>query len=232
MPHKKFLKSILILCVLCTLCGFALTGCDKQGSAQRVTELKATLDKAQSLSTSVDEQIKQFEAVVASGQNMLLDPNIPDSMKPSIQQAFDVAVDKLATLKLYKTKIEMAVTQYQKVLDSALADANNIGLEQEIQTYGGLAMSTAPYLPPPYNGYVYLGGALATVLAGFFAAKNKKLTTQVDESKKTITEIVISVDKLLSSPAVPDAELAKSVLEKAQSGSTQNVVDAIHQPAR
>ncbi|MFA7485714.1 MAG: hypothetical protein WCZ89_06795 [Phycisphaerae bacterium] len=230
-PQKKFLKSILILCVLCTLCLLPLTGCE-QTSEQRVAEVKRIVDNANAISSSLETSISQLEPVITNLQAVLDDPNVPEDIKAVASKTFQSAQQRLSQLKAHKLRVDAALVNAESILDAAAA--GDVGITEELQTYGSLITAAGTYVPQPIGGYLYLGGTLLTALGGLVGSiltamqKNKEL----EEGQKTLTEVVISVDKLLGSPVVSDAEQAKSILEKAQSGTTQNAVDAIHQPAR
>ncbi|MCK9243656.1 MAG: hypothetical protein WC877_03285 [Dehalococcoidales bacterium] len=231
-PQKTFLKSILILCVLCALCGFALTGCE-QTSAERIAEVKKVIDDANAASSSLDVSIAQIEPVIANLKLALGDPNIPEDIKPAAAKALEAALQRLNQLKAYKHQVDSAMADAKRILDTAAA-GGDIGLTAELQTYGSLISAAGAYVPQPYGGYLYLGGMLVAALGGLIGSivtasqKNK----QLKKSEGVLREVVVSVDKLLTSPAVTDTEAAKTILEKSQSSSTQNVVDAIRQPAR
>ncbi|MGD0077049.1 MAG: hypothetical protein ABSB91_00325 [Sedimentisphaerales bacterium] len=244
MFHKKQIRVnpcnpwLTILCALCVLCGLTFfVGCD-QTSAQRIAEVKAVVDKANILNQSVDAGITELQTVAQASQALLLDPNVPESMKPAISQALQTASAKITQLQQQKAKITASLAQWQAILNQTAAEGNDIGLTQEIQTYASMTNVSASYLPAPYNGYVYLGSALAAILAGLIASviKNLQQSGQINSSKSVLTDLVISVDSLLdpkNAVIPPDkVEAAKIVLQQNQTGSTQDAVDAIHDPMK
>jgi hypothetical protein len=236
-PKPKPCKIVVLLCALCVLCGVVLIGCD-QTSAQRIAQVKAVVDRANVLNQSVDAGIAELDGVVQASQALLLDPNVPENMRPALQQALATASAKLVDLRLQKAKINAALVQWQAILNQTAAEGNNVDLAREIQTYAAMTSSSSAYLPPPYNGYVYLGGTLTALLAGLIAsiAKNIKKNGEIDNGKAILTDLVISVGKLLdpktNDGVIPPEKIedAKFVLQDNQSGLTQDTVDAIKDP--
>jgi hypothetical protein len=203
-----------------------------------VAEVKAVVDKANTLNAAVDSSIVDFQGVVQAGQLLLADPNVPESTKPAIMQALQTASAKITALQTQKAKITASLIQWQAILNGTAAEGNNVDLAGEIRTYAQMTTASATYLPPPYNGYVYLGSILITLLAGFIASLIKNLNQNgvINDSKAKLTDLVISVDALLD-PKInqgvipPDkVETAKFILQDNQLGSTQDAVDAIHDP--
>ena len=226
-PTKTPFKSLLILCVFCILGSF-LAGCDTT-SADRVAAVKGLLNQAAATGQQLDTSIVDIQQVVTDSQLLLVDPNVPDNLKPAIQKVLETASAKLTALQQAKQKVTTALAQYQAVL--AGVDINDIDLAKELQLYAVGAAEVGKVLPQPYGGYVYLGSALAALLAGLLGSisKNIKQSKQLDQSKAVLTEVVTSVDELLSSDKV-DTEAAKQILQGNQSGATQDAVDAIHDP--
>lgn len=235
MNPQNLLKSLLILCVLG---GLFVSGCDDD-SSQRITQVQSVINRANAVSQSVDVQIEQLEATIQSSQLLLSDPNIPEDMKPQIQKVLDIAQAKLIRLKTEKAKITASLVKWQAIIDNA-ADSNNMDLAGEIQTYAAMTSAASTYLPPPYSGYVYLGSTLAAALAGLIASviKNTKQGQQIDSSKTRLTDLVISVDKLLdpeeNNGILPAGTVgaAKAVLRQNQDRATSALVDAIHNPMK
>jgi hypothetical protein len=234
-PCNRPLTIVLVLCLLSAILCLGATGCN-QTPAQRVTEVKAVVDRANALNLALDTSITEIEGVIQTSQAMLLDPNVPDSMKLPIQQTLTAAQTRLTQLRQQKTKIDISLAQWQAIINQTATEGNNVGLEQEIKTYAAMVNSTSSYLPPPYNGYVYLGSALAMVLAGLIAniVKNTKLNQQINAGKAALTNLVTSVDAVLDpqNGVIPVEKVgqAKIVLQQNQAGATQDVIDAIHDP--
>jgi hypothetical protein len=151
-------------------------------------------------------------------------------MRPEVEKVFADASAKLAKLKTEKQKVVAALAQYQQLLASV--DMNNITPDQEFQLYATGAGQAAQFLPVQYQGYVYLAiiglGAIGSAL------KIAQQWKEINQGKKVNTELVVSVDALLdpkNAIITPDkVENAKIVLQKNQSGVTQDAVDAIHDP--
>ena len=232
-------KSIVLVCLLSLILCLGVVGCDPASTpASRVASAKVVVDKANNLNAQVDASVAELQGVVQTSQLLLLDPNIPESSKPAIAQALQTASAKITTLQVQKAKITAALIQWQAILNQTAAEGNNVDLTSEIQTYVAMAQSSASFLPPPYNGYVYLGSSLAAVLAGLIASviKNSKQSGQINDAKAKLTDLVSSVDVLLdptqNNGVIPATQVAaaKIVLQQNQVGATQDLVDAIHDP--
>jgi len=232
-PTKKPFKLFLILCVLCALCGL-FSGCDST-PAERVEAVKSVISQANTINQSVNASIGDVNQIIAALELMFNDPNIPAESKPQIQYALYTARAKLNALIPQKAKVDTVLLQAQTILNSV--DTNNLTPEKELSAYGSMATSIAPSLPAPISGYIYLAGLLIPVMGGLIGKillqiqKIKQQTADINQLKKTNTDIVISVDKLLASKeVVPDVAKAKFVLQDNQSRQTQAIVDAIHDP--
>jgi len=228
-PRRSSLVArLLSLILLFALCGL-MTGCDTSPS-QRVAAVKNLMNQAVAVNQLVDVSIGDIEKVVQDSQLLLQDPNVPEESKPALQKVLGEASARLAKLKLEKQKVMSAIVSYQAILNGA--DVNNLGLAQEIQLYAVGAGQLGATLPSKYSGYIYLGSALATILAGLIASILKTISQQkqLNQGKAVLTDVVTSVDELLKSPVISNIEAAKQVLSDNQTGATQDVVDAIHDP--
>ncbi len=221
MYRKKLLLTVCILCV--SLC--SLSGCDST-PAERVAAVKEMVSQAAAVSQAADVVIADLEKTIAETQAALQNPNIPPDIKLELENVLAGASAKLAGLKVEKQKATAIITRWQTFLEQV--DPNNLTLDQELQLYATGAGDAAQFLPQPYRGYIYLGLVLVPLLGS--VVKNISQWKQVNASKKTVTEIIVSVDRLLGSNQVQDAGGAKFILQDNQSGATQDVVDAIHNP--
>ena len=225
MQPRRF-SSLICFFVLCVgLCSFA--GCDST-PAERITAVRNLLSQVSIVNQTVDAGIADFEKVIADSQAMLNDPNIPPDMRLEVEQVFAKATTRLAKLKAEKQKVSALIERYQSLIDSV--DVNNLTSEQELQLYATGAGEAAQLLPPQYRGYVFLGLALVPLLGSIL--KNVNQWRQINDGKKRTTELVISVDELLGSAQIMNANDAKIILQKNQSGATQELVDAIHDPMK
>jgi len=191
-----------------------------------VAAVKAVLNQTSAVSQKMDAGIADVEQVIADSQLLLQDPNIPPDMKLEVEQVLNQASARLAKLKAEKQKVVDVLAQYQTIL--AQVDVNDLTPEQEMQLYAIGAGEASKFLPQPYSGYVFLGLALVPFIGSLL--KNINQWRQINDGKRKTTELVISVDKLLSSDQVKDIEQAKIVLQENQSGVTQDLVDAVHSP--
>lgn len=226
MKPQKILPLLLILALCVGLCGF--TGCEST-PGERVAAVKATLDQAAGVNQSIDSGIAEIEKVVADSQALLADPNIPPEMRPEIEAVLSQASAKLVKLKTEKQKVVDVIAKYQQLLNSV--DTNNLTADQEAQLYATGAGQAAQFLPQPYRSYVYLGIVLVPLITSIL--KNINQAKQINQGKKVLTEVVASVDKVLESEEVAeDVDGVKQILQKNQSGATQDIVDSIHDPQK
>lgn len=225
----RFKSQIGVICCLILICGIFVSGCD-QTSAQRVESVKAIVNQAVSVSSTIDASIADIEKVIASCEAALADPNIPEDLKSKVQLALTTAQSKLEVLTVKKKQVSDILDSYGRILSSV--DYNNLNWENELELYSRGAAAIAPLLPEKTRGYIYLATILIPLAGGLIASviKNLKQSGQISDDKAVLTDIVISVDKLLGSDQVKDIEEAKFLLQDNQSGFTQDTVDAIHDP--
>jgi len=228
-PRKPRLSSIVYRLSSIILFVCLLAGCGTSPS-QRVAAMKQLVNQAATVNQLVDVSIGDIEKVMNDSQLLLQDPNVPEESKPALQKVLNEASVRLAKLKLEKQKVSAALVQYQTILNGI--DVNNMDLAKEVQLYAVGAGQLGATLPSKYGGYIYLGSALATLLAGLIAsiAKNQKQAVQISQGKTILTDVITSVDELLKSTVINDVKVAKQILSGNQKGSTQDVVDAIHDP--
>lgn len=224
MYHLRTPKIVILFCVLCLFCG-SFSGCDSS-PAERVIAVKNLLNQAAAVNQSVDVGIIDVEKVIADSSALLADPNIPPDMKAEVEQVLNQASAKLIKLKTEKQKVIAALAQYQALLNQV--DINNVTPEQEVQLYATGTGQAAQFLPLPYRGYVYLGIALLPLLGTIL--KIIQQNQQINKGKAVLTNIVTSVDALLTSPIVTNSKEAKQILTNNQTGATADIVDAIHDP--
>ena len=229
---KSQIRGISVICglvLLFAICGICGSGCD-QTSGQRIDSIRAVISQASSINSAIDASFADVSAVIASCELVLNDPNIPEDMKTQVRLALLKAKAKLDSLIIQKKKVTDILASYQLALDAV--DTNNLTPQQEIAIYGQGAIALAPLLPEKARGYVYLTTLLVPVIGGLVGSiiKNVRQARKIDNDKAVLTDIVVSVDKLLKSDQVKDIEEAKFILQDNQSGLTQDTVDAIKDP--
>jgi len=229
-----FTTFCLLSSVFCLLTLFP--GCNTS-STERVAAATSVVNQANSVSQSVNASIADINQVIAAAELLLTDPNITIESKAELQAALVTARTKLSGLAVQKQKVDNVLLQAQAILNAI--DTNNVDSQAELSAYGNIATSVAPSLPASVSGYVYLAGLLIPVLGGLVTKlliqirKIKQQTAEINQSKTVLTEVVSSVDALLDSDiVVTNKKAAKQILQSNQTGKTQDVVDAIHDPKK
>jgi hypothetical protein len=225
----------LLLTVAVCLLLVGLIGCDPtQTSSQRIAAVQAAVLNAQSVSAQVDISVDGLKNTIAGLELSLADPNIPAELKPKIVQTLALARAKLDALLIQKQKVDTVLTQANVILSAV--DVNNANAGTEMQIIGQMMSAAANQVPPPYSGYVYLGGALLAVFGGAIgsALKASQKNKILDTYKTVLTDTVTSVKELLdpANQVIPPekTQAATDVLKENQLPVTRRMVDAVLDP--
>lgn len=220
---KRFKQSLIAVLIVVTIVLMPLfSGCET--SAERIAQVESAISAARNVSASADKYIAMLAASTPALEQSLADGNLPSELRQKTLAALNTTRTKLQSLQQAKIKADNALAQYQATLQQIKADANNVTWATEAQAYGEGAKVIAPMLPPPYNGYVYLGGWILSLIGGAFAAKKK-----VDASKaeKALDEVVTGNEIFLQTAPDDAASSFKAAQNQVQTAATIQKVAAI-----
>jgi len=207
-----------------------LAGCDTTSQA-RLEILNDLIENAQTLGGQFDAKMAALDASLLQAQTMLSDPAINPELAEDISGQIDKMREEAQRIAADKARIEGAVAAWQAGINAILANPET-DITGELEAWGQGAAHAGSLLPPPYNGYLYLGGIILTTVGGILGGGTLQKRKGV-QTENALTETVRSVDALLSSienEAGPDVSNlvsvkgAKKILKANQSNATRDVV--------
>jgi len=212
--HWFVLSSVVVILSL-------VGGCD--GTPQdRLAIMQSVLSTAQTQAGNVQNVVSQFEAAAADAKNLLSDPNLPAATREQVT-GYIIQVDQqLAKYRPVLSGLQDAITKIQAQIAVAQASGENLDVGSEIQGYGQTITMGGAALPPPFNAYAALIGLGTTVVGGVVgsiarAKKDQAILSQQKQQADTVVQgIVGSVNELLHSDAVKDADAARQILKEYQ----------------
>ena len=214
--------AVAVLIVPCGGCGL--------DSAQRIAALQTALEKAQFASAEYAARLDVVLEALDAVRAQLDDPNLAGETTARIEAELADLQAKYAALKGVKQIVDKQVSDYTEILAKARA-AGDVDIAKELQLYGQGVGAVAPALPPPFNAYAALAGALLTAAGGAAGAyvrgrAAKKAETAIKEIVAGGEEFQRLVTVATPSDILNIAETFKGIQHRNQSPATEGLVKA------
>lgn len=211
--------------MLVAVMGLLVAGCGTT-SDERIAVLKSGVKRATAMSKEADSYIAILDTQLNEADRILADPAIDAEMSAKIREVIaKVKADKDKAVAR-KATVDAAAETWTKQIEALLATGPaNIGTE--LQVVGTGITTTAPIVPGPVSGYMYLAGTLLTLVgAGIGKVYQQKRDSA---SVQALPEIVKGVNDILEQvTSSPEAQnQAKALLMLRQSAQTQALVSEI-----
>jgi uncharacterized membrane protein YeaQ/YmgE (transglycosylase-associated protein family) len=221
------LSSVAVILLMVSGCGTT--------PQDRLAAMQSVLSTAQVQAGNVQNVISQFEAASADAKKILSDPNLPAATREQVTGYITQVDQQLAKYRPVLSGLQTAITKLQAQIAVAQASGENLDLGTEIQRYGQTIGLGGAALPAPFNAYAALAGLVTTVVGGVVGSviRSKKdqtvLAQQKQQADTVVQAIVGSVNELLASNVVTDAEAAKKVLKDYQVANCPEARAAVRQ---
>ena len=239
MVARSFARcGVVVVLLSLSGCGFA--------PQERLALMQSVLTATQAQAVNVQGVIGQFEAASADARKVLADPNLTPETRDRLLGYVAQIDQQLAKYRPTLAGLQDAVAQIQADIAAAQAAGEDLDVGTEIQTYGRAIGTGGAVLPPPLNAYAGLIGLATTLVGGVVGSvvRSRKdqavlaqqrqqaqaaLQQQQVQADTVVQGIVGSVNALLASSAVTDAEAARQVLKDYQVANCPEARAAVRQ---
>jgi len=211
------IRRFATIAVVCGVCGLAGCGTDTTARLELYDQAVRRLEQA---SEQIDSRLAAIDAFLAQAQIALADPNLGD-VAGEILAGVQAAIAKRDEALEVKQKVDTALAQIRVQIDQLKA-AGSIDVSDEIGLVGsGLAAAGQASGGKTGAWLVAIGGLVAA--AGGVIRGNRA----AGSARHVAEKVIASVDTLLNSSLVTDAEQAKKLLAKGQGTTIATAVKTI-----
>lgn len=221
-------QMLVLLFAIATLA--PISGCVDDGqSAQRIASLQSALQVTHTAVEDYSAKADTIAAAVDAAAAKLADPNVAGEKLAEIKRQYD---ELRASYAAVRAKLDQTVAA-EKAYETKLAEARaagDISAQQEIALYGEGVAAAAPMLPSPWNAIVSALVPVVTAVAGSMVkgrTAKKEADAVQEQHDAEVKGVVTSVDKLVESNLVTDAEAAKKLLAYEQARAEPASVAAV-----
>lgn len=202
------------------VCGLlGLAGCGTS-TTERLELYDQAVNRLEQVSEQVDSRLAAIDAFLATAQTALSDPNLGDAAG-EILAGVQAAIAKRDEAIEAKAKLDVALAQIRANIEEIKAKGD-IDVADEVALVGGGLAAAGQATGGAIGAWLVAIGCLVAAVGGIVRG-NRAATTAQHVTQK----VIASVDTLLGSSLVTDAEKAKALLANDQGTTIATTVKSI-----
>jgi len=198
------------------VCGLlGLAGCGTN-TTERLELYDQAVSRLEQASEQIDSRLAAIDAFLKQAEIALSDPNLGDAAG-EILAGVQAAIAKRDEALEVKAKVDLALSQIREQIDQVKAQGS-IDVADEVALVGGGLAAAGQAAGGAIGAWLVAIGGLVAAAGGVIRGNRAKHVTE---------KVIASVDTLLGSGLVTDAEEAKKLLAKDQGSTIATAVKSI-----